>query len=312
MSWARSLTLGNLERRVFLVALASIVPVAILTGILIVSNASDQERRLYRATEDTVLTVLKAVDAELKNSISALDALAVSPRLARGDFDGLREEALDLLERRPSWLSIVVSDQHAHLMSAHRTANPGLDSDIPLAIVAEAFAADAPVIGTITLVPSLNTHAFTVQIPYSAGSGVRQVLTAVIRPDSLVELLGLADVAHDGVISVLDRDDRIVTRSRNHGRYVGKAPSDELAPVLRKGGTSGQGLTHTLEGAPVYAVYRRSDHSGWAVAMGVPQEAIEGPLRRSYLMLGGSIGLSLLLGLAVALLVGWTIVRPIR
>jgi hypothetical protein len=102
MSWARFFNLSALERRVFLVAVASLVPVAILSSVLLVSNARDQERRLYRGTEDTVVALLNAVDAELKSSIAALDALAVSPRLARGDFERLREEALELLERVPA------------------------------------------------------------------------------------------------------------------------------------------------------------------------------------------------------------------
>ena len=110
MPLTRLFVLSPLERRVFFVALASLVPVAILSALLLVLNAREQERRLYRGTEDTVLALINAVDAELKSNLAALDALVVSPRLARGDFARLREEALQLLARRPSWLNLIVSD----------------------------------------------------------------------------------------------------------------------------------------------------------------------------------------------------------
>jgi hypothetical protein len=42
---------------------------------------------------------MSATDTELKSAIAALDALAASPRLVRGDFPGVREEALELLGR---------------------------------------------------------------------------------------------------------------------------------------------------------------------------------------------------------------------
>ncbi|HZX26303.1 MAG TPA: EAL domain-containing protein, partial [Telluria sp.] len=43
-------------------------------------------------------------------------------------------------------------------------------------------------------------------------------------------------------------------------------------------------LVQTLEGLPVYAIYHRSSGTRWSVAIGVPQESIEAPLRRSLLL----------------------------
>ena len=74
-------------------AVASLIPVAILSFALLITNAHEQRDRLLRVSEDTMMALMSATDAELKSTIAALDALAASPRLVRGDFAGVREEA---------------------------------------------------------------------------------------------------------------------------------------------------------------------------------------------------------------------------
>jgi signal transduction histidine kinase len=312
MSRGRFFSLSPLERRVFLVALASLVPLAILSALLLVENAREQERRLYRTTEDTVLALLNAVDAELKSNLAALDALVVSPRLARGDFARLREEALQLMARRPSWLNVVVSDARNQLLNARLPEGGPLPELLAPDTVSEVFASREPKIRGVRFSPVLRMFAFALQIPYEHAGEVRYVITALIRPETLIELLDFERVAKENVITVLDRQDRAVARSQNQPKFVGKAPSDDLMRLMGQDRSAGRGITHTLEGVPVYTVFRRSEYSGWAVAMGIPLAAIESPLRRAYWMLGGAIVMSILLGLALALLVGRAIVRPMR
>jgi signal transduction histidine kinase/CheY-like chemotaxis protein len=312
MSWAGYFKLSPLERRVFFVALASLVPIAILSAWLLVRNASEQESRLYRGIEDTAVALINSMDAELKSSIAALDALAVSPRLVRGDFARLRDEALELLARRPTWLNVVVADSGRQLLNARLPADAPLPALVAPESIAKVIETREPVIGNVRFSPLLRTHGFAVHIPYEVRGEVRYVISAVIRPDSLTELLDFKQVAQESVISIMDRNDLVAARSQNHLRYVGKPPSPDLQDLMRESGRAGRGVTHTLEGVPVYTVFRRSEYSGWSVAMGIPLTAIEMPLQRAYLMLLAAIVFSILLGLALALLVGRTIVRPMR
>jgi signal transduction histidine kinase/ActR/RegA family two-component response regulator len=307
------LMLSTLERRVFFVALASLLPIAILSSVLLISNARDRQERLYRGAEDTVSALLKAVEAELKGSIASLDALAASPRLARENFAELHDEALELLGRRPAWLNVVVSDATHQLMNARLPADMVLPDIAAPDSVAETMLTRHAVIGNVTNDPQLNTPVFEVQIPYERAGKVRFVISAAIRPDSLLNLVDVEQLGERGVIVVLDREDMIVTRSLNHTTSVGHPPSQGLLGMLRAtSGPRGRGITYTLEGVPAYTVFSRSPFCGWVAAMGIPKAAIDGPLHRSYLIFGSSLLLSLLLGLALALLVGRTIVRPME
>lgn len=310
--WTRHLALSALPRRVFFVALASLIPVAILSFALLISNARDQRERLYRGAEDMISALMNAVDSELKSSIAALDALAASPRLARDDFAALREESLELLERRPAWLNVVVSDSRRQLMNARLPEDAPLPGLASPATMAQTTRTGKPVIGDVMIAPVFNTPVFAVQIPYLRKGEVRYVLTAVIRPDSLLELVDLEHIADQGVIAVLDGSDNVVARTLNQAGSVGKPAAAGLVQLIHGAKDRGRGITRTLEGVPVYTVYRRSAYSRWTVAMGIPQNSIDGPLHRSYLLFGGSIVLSILLGLGMALLVGRTIVRPMR
>ena len=312
MTWTRYFTLSTLERRVFFVAIVALIPVAILSCILLISTANEQRSRLYRVADGTVLALMNAVDAELKSTIAVMDALAASPRLARADFERFREESEQLMARRPALRNVVVADRQRQLM------NVRLPRDQPLPLVqspdtvGEVFSTGRPVIGRVAQAPVVGEPSFAVLIPYYRGGQVHYVITAVVRPESLLELLELRNIAQQGVISVLDRDHNIVARSLNHASWVGKSASGLLLNLLRDDQEHGHGATRTLEGTPVYTVFRKSRFSGWSVAMGAPMESFDGAIHRAYYVLGGAVLFSVLLGLGAALLVGRTIVKPMR
>ncbi len=308
----RSLTLNPLERRVFLVALASLVPLAVVAFAQLISSAHDQRERLLRAHDDTMLALLSAIDSELQTAIASLDVLAASPRLVRENFEGLKEEAIQLMTRRPSWMNVVVSNEHGQVMNARysgATAPPSAPEEVA---VTEVIRTKQSVVGNIERTPVFNEYAASVHIPYVRNGEVRYVLSARIRPEAMLDLLNTQSITQPGVIAIFDRNYNIVARTLNHAESVGKPASTTLLRFLRSGSTQGISRTDTREGVPVYTVFRRSMVSGWWIAAGIPLQVVDGPIYRSYLILGGSLLLSMLLGLGAALLVGRTIVRPMR
>ena len=312
MSWPRYLTLSALERRVFLVAVASLVPLAILSFAQLISSGKEQRGRLLSAHDDTMMALLSAIDTELQSAFASLDVLASSPRLARHEFTELKEEAIELMARRPSWLNVVVSDANGQVMNARY---PGATAPLvlePELEVREVLRSHQRLVGKIRQTPVGKDFAASVHIPYSRGGQVHYVLTARIRPDAILALLKPQNVAQPGVIAVFDADFNTVARTMNPETSLGQPASPTLLQYLRSGIHRGTAVTNTREGVPVYTIFRRSPVSGWWTAVGIPRSSIDGPVVRSYYMLGGSLLLSVLLGLAAALLVGRTIVRPMR
>ncbi|HEY6125082.1 MAG TPA: ATP-binding protein [Steroidobacteraceae bacterium] len=293
-------------------AVASLIPVAILSFALLITNAHEQRDRLLRVSEDTMLALMSAADAELKSTIAALDALAASPRLVRGDFAGVREEALELLGRRSSWLNVVVLDADRQYMNARVPEDEPLPDVTSREMVEQTIRTQAPLVGQIIDAPVLKTSAVAVLVPVVRKDKVQYVIAAVVRPDYFLQLLDLENVASEGVIAILDPHYNVVARSLNQSGSVGKRASTTLVRMLEGGAMRGSATTRTLEGVPVYTVFRRSEFSGWVSAVGIPMRSVDAPVIRSYIVFGSAVVLSIFLGLVAATLVGRTIVGPMH
>ncbi|HUQ10368.1 MAG TPA: ATP-binding protein [Steroidobacteraceae bacterium] len=312
MSWPRYLTLSSLERRVFLVALAGLVPLAMLAFALLISGADAQRTRLLRAHDDTMMALLSAIDSELTSAFASLDVLASSPRLVRGDFAALKEEALELMRRRPSWANVVVSDARGQVMNARYATAVAPESTPPEPEVGEVIRTRQPLVGNLQLAPVFKEYAAPVRIPFIRDGEVRYVLSAHIKPDAILNLLTPQNIEQPGVIAVFDRGYNTVARTLNSQTSLGQPASKTLLPLLQSGQNDGIATTLTREGVPVYTIFRRSPMSGWWTAVGISRNSVDGPVVRAYYLLGGALLFSVLLGLAAALLVGRTIVRPMR
>ncbi|MFL6652391.1 MAG: ATP-binding protein [Sulfurifustaceae bacterium] len=309
----QSLRLGPLQRRLFLIVFVGLLPLVVLSFVTLHQNAQRQKRELLDSAGDTMLAVATAVDAELNISLAALDVLAMSPRLARGEFRAFYDEARELLRRRPGWATVALSDPSARqIINAYLPFGAPLPGRLDPLGAEEVARTGKPYIGNIFFSPVLKMYVFGVRIPIKQNEEVKYVLSAVMRPDSVWELLKQQRIPEQGVVAVFDRNYNVVARSLNHKEWLGKPAADRMLQLLRQGREYGWAATTTLEGRPVYSVFHRSAVTGWSVAVGIPASELDGPVHRSYIVLGGSIVLSMLLGLVAALFVARSITRPMR
>ena len=113
-----------------------------------------------------------------------------------------------------------------------------------------------------------------------------------------------------GVDDLADRSERPHHRQiTTNTEYIGREATADLRRETR--GLRGTWTGTTLEGTAVFGAYARSPLSGWRVAVGVPLNTIEAPLRRLTMIIAGSGLLVGLLALALALRVARAISAPI-
>jgi signal transduction histidine kinase len=308
----RFLGFGPIERRLFWIVLVGLLPLTLLSFFTLLKNAEAQRTRMLLAADATMINTVTAVDAELNASFAALDALATSPRVAGRDFAGFQLEAERLLTRRAHWVNIVLSDASTNqIMNARLRSSDPLPAHVHRGGIAEVIATGKAAVGNIGFNPVLNMHAFSVRTPIMSADKVEYVLNAVIDPSLVAEILGRQHYPQGSVVVVLDHANTVVGRSLSPQEWIGKPPSRTLRQIMQEGDEGAWKVTTTLEGVPVYTVFHTSPVTGWTAAIGLPTETLDSPIRRSYLMLGGSIVASILLGFAVAFLTGRTITRPI-
>jgi signal transduction histidine kinase len=109
----------------------------------------------------------------------------------------------------------------------------------------------------------------------------------------------------------VDRKGIILARNKELEQFLGKP----VAPLLRRAMLSGTGDTWiqniTSDGTPVYSTFRTSSLTGWSVAIGVPREFVNGPLRRAWMLaVGGGISF-VALSLVLAYWMAQAIRRPV-
>jgi len=307
----RTVALGPLERRLFWIVVAGLLPMILLAFATLLYNAQAQRRQQIQAAENTMRSVMAAVDAELRTSLASLDALAASPRLRAHDFNGFYAEARALLERRPSWANIVLSDPTSqHIVNVRLPLGEPLPRAIDPGAIEATVRAGVPGVGNLIWSPVLNMYVFAVRLPIREGDRIPYVLTAVVRPEAVLEIVKRHVLPEGGTVVVLDERRTVVARTRNHAAWVGKQPSATLLQMLDRG--EHNAVTTTLEGVSVYTVYHRSTETGWSAAIGIPTATVDAPVRRSYTVLGGSMLASVILGLGAAFFTGRTVTGPMR
>jgi signal transduction histidine kinase/CheY-like chemotaxis protein len=138
------------------------------------------------------------------------------------------------------------------------------------------------------------------------------VLSAIVLPDNVLEVVNRQRLPSDWVVSVFDDKRQRVARSRQHREYLAGAPAPGLAKMMDLSENEGAGMSEALEGDRVYTAFSRSAQTGWTVAIGIPTSYVDAGAKRSVAVYGGGLLLSIGLGVLAALLIGRRIARPIE
>jgi signal transduction histidine kinase len=293
-----------LRRRLLLLAVAAIVPLAATSGLALLALAEQQKAQAERAGIEITRALSTAVDAELARSISVLEGISVSPALDAGDLRRYHQVLRRALETRPDWVTVTLADPGGRqLLNARLAYGEELGPLVEPESARRALQTRRPAVGKLSKGPR-GQYGVPVRVPVLRDGNVRYVLTAAVRPAVMVEVLNRQKLPGDWVISVFDAGGARVARSRQHEQYLGQPPAPSLLELMRRGGIEASGLTHALEGESIYTAYSRSAESGWTVAIGIPPSVVEAGATRSLAVYGGGLLLSVALGILAALVVG--------
>ena len=300
----------TLRSYLVLLALATLLPVAVfavVVGVLLVDSQRDTFRH---GAQERTLAVLTALELELKRSISTLEALAVSGTLETSDLQDFRTIATSVLFTQRDWRTINLS-----LASGQQILNlnrpPG--ATLPLipvedGSVARLIESQKPVIGDMVFGPTTKQWDFAVRVPIVRDGAVQYILSAVIDPGSMYDLLKTQNLPDDWIGIVLDRNGRIVARTVDPTKSVGQLASPSLREALT---ASLSGWYRGAEGNAFYTSYRRSEATGWTFVMNIPVYAVEQAGRQANALLIAGLLTALALALGLAVMVGRRIAKPI-
>ena len=296
-----------LRRHIALLAVACVLPVLAFCGIMLLRLAQ-QERAIEQGQIfGTARAISSALDLQLKTVISALAALSTPRDLATPDSGNVAtfyQQCERVAAQHGGWMVIADADGR-QLLDTLAAPGAKLPSVADIELLRAALRTGQPQISNLFTDAVANRRTVAVFYPVAA----RNLVLILARPAEAVSgIFAEQRVDEDWTIALVDRNGVLLGRNRKLGEFLGQLASADLRAKM--GETSeGNFVFSSGEDTRVYTAFTRSALSGWTVAVGIPIESVEAPLWRSLeILLGGGL-LMLVLGIAVASVIGGRIGR---
>jgi len=296
----------GIQARLTMLALVTALPLVAAASFAILRTVDDQRTQIQSDVRQMVESFLADLDREVSAIEGELQVLATSPSLQTGDFTAFDRQMREALTVRGA--AIVLLDTKAQQLI---NTNRPFGADLPRATNSEMLdrvvETGKPQISDLIIGAVLRRPVVTVGVPVFRDGTVAYVLVMVVEPEILSALLQEEGLSPDWTAAIFDRKGLTVARTRDLDRFIGQP----AAPILLQkmaGAAESWFRNVTKDGLSVYSTFRRSQISGWTVAIGLPREYVDAPLRRAQWIAYGGGAVVFALSLALA----WWVSRGIR
>src|SRR5688572_9511162 len=206
----------RLRRRLVILVAAGILPLAAMSGLGLYALVQQQREQSERASLDIARALSTAVDGELRSSVAVLEALATSSALDSTDPDEFYRVAHRVVGTRPQWRAIILHDPSGRVVV--HTGYPKGRADLAIAEPGsfdQLVQTRQPIIGPLRR-GQRGEFGVPVRVPVLRDGNMRYVLTGVLNPDAVLDVVMRQRVADDWIVSVFDAKNSRVARSRSH------------------------------------------------------------------------------------------------
>jgi len=256
-----------------LVAVAvPLVALAVAFGAFLVQQKRETARQ--EAT-GRILAIVTAIDTAIASSESALRTLASSSSLAGGDIKAFHEESRRFLATQPQLSNIsLASAEGENLAEAVWPFGTRARVYTDLPSFYAAAKEGVTTYGNVAVGPAIGIAAVRVRVPVVINGAVHYVVSAPHRLEWFESLLREQQPPSEWTIALLDANKQFIAR------VPPSQPSSASLQAALQGVTPGSLNARTLDSKPVYATAVGSPRTGWAVAVALPQQVIDGPALR--------------------------------
>ncbi len=295
-------------RLALLVAGTTLPMILFAAGVVYLNYMHDRQAAFDRVLE-TVRGIRLVLDAEVQGVTSALQVLAASNSLNRGDLHAFRKSVEAFLARFPEGAAISLADLDGRqLLNSNVAAGEPLPLRVNRASIEEVFRTGRPAYSSLFFGSVMRERIITVSVPVVVDGAVAHELSFNLPLALFQDLIQRQSPSDEWTMSIFDAMGVNFARVPNPEQTIGQRASPTLYAHLFKQ-TQAQIETVSLEGVPLLTAFMRSPLTGWTVAAGLPVASLTAPLWRA-LGVTASVGVVMLaLGFAFALTMAARIAR---
>lgn len=287
-----------------------ILPIALVAAFLIHNFYGHERTQLTTNAISRARAMVSVVDRDFANVQAALLALSTSPFLADDDLGGFHAQAVRALRHMQAESIVVLGPRGRLLLSTSRQFEAPLPNLVNPPELTRFLETGKPGISDLFVGPLSGRLILLITVPVKRNGVIAYTLNATLAPAQLMSVLSEQRLPRSWRAVIIDSSGHAAARSHGMDKFFGKKVSPDL---LRRLGGADEAVfeSTTLEGIPVVTVYSRSTLTRWTVALGLPVHELTAGLRRTLAWLIVVTFAALVIGLALAWLIGGRIARSI-
>ena len=301
---------ASLRSYLFAVILLALTPIAAFMCWQIFTEVRREQAQIEDTLSASSSAFATSVERELFSSQEALAVLSHSELLQQERIGTLGR----LLHGRPrrDWDSVFVLDRDGTPLLDTGTQRSGQGPDVQRLrnLFQRVAKAGNPIVASLADEEATGPRNVSIAMPVMQAGRLRYVLGARISDATWQRLAMTAGRPEGGRATLFDERQRLIGSSG--GEIAAGTPLPGDVQEATAGASTGVRRSQGLDGHAVYAAWTVLPNSGWLARISLPAAGIDAAHRRAIAAALSTSGLSLLVGLLLAALVGRRIATPLR
>ena len=291
--------------------LSIVAPLGVLSAVSLERAWTRQRANVDRQNIATARAISVAIDTDVETTTAALDVFATLHALDNPDLAAFDNLARRLIVRQHEWSSLILADGDNRVLAAFPDRDVDMRGTPAEGWARTTIATKRPIVSNLFTLPDMRGSFVMIAVPVLRDGQVHLALGARVRSDTFSAILREQQTPPRDIVALVDSTYRIVARTAAENVYVGTPVTQAFIDIASKADEgSWDGVSR--EGVTNYAAFSRSRRTGLMVALAIPRDEVDGPIRRALWILVGLWVAILSVGAGVGLLFGQNVVRVMQ
>lgn len=302
----------RIRTRLLILVLSVLVPSFIAAALAVSYVYREEQKSQVQSVSEATRAFALMVDNELQARTAVLHTLAASPSLRQGDLGAFYDHARSMAPASDT--VIVLADlEGKQLVNTRKPFGAALPTRRS-SNVAELMRRDGPAgayVSDMFMAPIGQIYDYTVQVPVMVDGALRYHLLLGVSVATLQKLIERQHFRDEWIVTLVDRQGKVLARSRNPERHVGRSASPSTVERINAS-QAGFGESRTLDGIDVRSFFDTVPASSWKVLLSIPISEIRRVPLQAAAMLAGLMAALLAAGVLAARWLAQRAIGPIE